>query len=141
MNHNTELAMVLYARWNVAGSMVSICTCTAPATTPARCRWPSGAAAAACRSASDIAAQTHTVAPERATGRSPETRPPPPRRSTSEPSAAVAKLTGPRLDATSTVAVPAVGTFAVMVTQATTAADGSLVLRRGGGGLVSGLRP
>ena len=63
---------------------------------------PSGEDRAAARSASLSAAHTHSTSAWSFTEDRPETRPPAPRRATSEPSSLTAKETGPRLEAMST---------------------------------------
>ncbi len=63
---------------------------------------PSGEDRAAARSSSLSAAHTHSTSAWSLTEDRPETRPPAPRRATSEPSSLTAKETGPRLEAMST---------------------------------------
>ncbi len=81
--------------------MSSIRTADLPGVSSASIR-PSGAARAAARSASLSAAHTHSTSAWSPTDERPETRPPAPRRATSEPSSPTAKETGPRLEAMST---------------------------------------
>src|SRR5690606_13988114 len=83
-----------------SAGVLSMRTLAPPTSYPALSSRPSGAAAAALRSASDNAAHTHRVSISVATELSPETRPPPPRRDFTAPSSPIEKDTGPLLEAT-----------------------------------------
>ncbi len=108
MNHSVELATSLYARCSVPGSMSSMRTGEDASVSPAWSSRPPGARRTAARSPSVSAAQTQTwsASPSAATEESPDTRPPPPRFAVSSPSSVRVKDTGPRLEATSTEALP-----------------------------------
>lgn len=96
-NQRTELATPLYASACTSAGMSSISTPSSP--TPRR---------TASRSPSDSAEHTHSASVSGPIADSPETSPPPPLLECSEPSSRTAYETGPRFDATSTLAAPCV---------------------------------